>query len=568
LAQWLWLFDSAAPTAEQKQAFVKADRYSAAEIAVLADQDDFYARRSRARSELIGQSLRSMLGVESMFSAEELAHALASAQDPAARAVALLDDARGHLGDEPGQGGMDTFVFCRVIHSLGAAVKMLAGDAKATLDKVLPGLREKLSPQMADWLKSLDLSADGRTPARDWGAKACETAFGQLNLAILHSSMTRLPRPHNALRSDETIWGRAPARLELGGGWTDTPPYTLEFGGSVINAAVNLNGQPPIHCYGRVISRPVIRLSSIDVGEHVEISDLGQLLDYHRPSDPFALVKACLAISGFSPAMADWPGDVSLERMLREFGGGIELTTLVGIPKGSGLGTSSIIGATVIAVIHRMMGRTPGQRELFHDVLRLEQAMTTGGGWQDQIGGAVGGTKITTTHPGMFPDPSIHYVPNDVLDPSGGSTLLYYTGVTRLAKNILRQVVGGYFNRNRTIMATLAQEHQVARCIAEAMARKDAQAFGHYIDEAWRLQKQLCGDVTNAPIELLLSRIRPHIHGARILGAGSGGFMMMICKSPADAAAIRQSLTEKPINERSRFFDFSINNVGLEVTGC
>jgi galactokinase/mevalonate kinase-like predicted kinase len=445
---------------------------------------------------------------------------------------------------------------------------MLAGDAKATLDKVLPGLREKLSPQMTAWLQSLDLSADGQTPARDWGAKACESAFGQLNLAILHSSMTRLPRPHNALRSDETIWGRAPARLELGGGWTDTPPYTLEFGGSVINAAVNLNGQPPIHCYGRVISRPVIRLGSIDVGEHVEISDLDQLLDYHRPSDPFALVKACLAISGFSPAMAEWPGDITLERMLREFGGGIELTTLVGIPKGSGLGTSSIIGATVIAVIHRMMGRTLGQRELFHDVLRLEQAMTTGGGWQDQIGGAVGGTKITTTQPGMFPDPSIHYVPNDVLDPSGGSTLLYYTGVTRLAKNILRQVVGGYFNRNRTIMATLAQEHQVARCIAEAMARKDAAAFGHYIDEAWRLQKQLCGDVTNAPIELLLSRIRPHIHGARILGAGSGGFMMMICKSPADAAAIRQSLTEKPINERSRFFDFSINNVGLEVTGC
>ena len=570
LAQWLWLFDSAAPTPEQKKAFLKADRYSAAEIAVLADQDDFYARRSRTRSELIGQSLRPMLGIESMFSAEELAHALASAQDPAAWAVSLLGDARGHLGDEPGQTGMETFVFCRVIHSLGAAVKLLAADSKVTLDKVLPGLREKLSPQMAAWLKSLDLSADGKTSARDWGARACETAFGQLNVAILHSSMTRLPRPHNALRSDETIWGRAPARLELGGGWTDTPPYTLEFGGSVINAAVNLNGQPPIHCYGRVISRPVIRLSSIDVGEHVEISDLGQLLDYHRPSDPFALVKACLAISGFSPAMAEWPTDVSLEKMLREFGGGIELTTLVGIPKGSGLGTSSIIGATVIAVIHRMMGRTLGQRELFHDVLRLEQAMTTGGGWQDQIGGAVGGTKITTTQPGMFPDPSIHYVPNDVLDPklNGGSTLLYYTGVTRLAKNILRQVVGGYFNRNRTIMATLAQEHQVSRCIAEAMARKDAEAFGHYIDEAWRLQKQLCGDVTNAPIETLLGRIRPHIHGARILGAGSGGFMMMICKSPADAAAIRQSLTEKPINDRSRFFEFSINHVGLEVTGC
>ena len=95
--------------------------------------------------------------------------------------------------------------------------------------------------------------------------------------------------------------------------------------------------------------------------------------------------------------------------MLIEFGGGIELTTLVGIPKGSGLGTSSILGAVIMAVIRRMLGRPQNQRELFHDVLRLEQALTTGGGWQDQIGGGVGGTKITSTACGMFPDPRIHY---------------------------------------------------------------------------------------------------------------------------------------------------------------
>ena len=44
--------------------------------------------------------------------------------------------------------------------------------------------------------------------------------------------------------------------------------------------------------------------------------------------------------------------------------------------------------------------------------------------------------------------------------------------------------------------------------------------------------------------------------------------MMMICKSPDDAAAIRRSLLEKPLNDRSRFFDFSINNAGLEITTC
>ena len=124
---------------------------------------------------------------------------------------------------------------------------------------------------------------------------------------------------------------------------------------------------------------------------------------------------------------------------------------MAAIPKGSGLGTSSIMGAVLMAVIHRVMGRTLSPAELFHAVLRLEQELTTGGGWQDQIGGAVGGLKLVSTVPGLLPAPTIRYVPADVLDPklNGGQTLLYYTGITRLAKNILQQVVGRYLDRDR-----------------------------------------------------------------------------------------------------------------------
>ena len=523
--RWLWMFDPASATGEQKRAWCAADRYSAAEIARLSDQQQFHRRRARIRAGEIRRSLRCMFGRSSGFSAEDLAYALSHAADPAAWAAELFAEARWHL-QEDGD-GLEDFVYCRIVHSLGTA---------------LPGDPDQLRAE----------------------------AFRQLNQTILRSAMTSKARPRNALRADETIWGRAPARIELGGGWTDTPPYTLEYGGDVVNAAVNLNGQPPIHCYCRVIGEPVVRLSSIDTGRHIEIANLEELLDYRRPGDGFALAKASLAISGFSPELADWPAGVTLRDMLREFGGGIELTTLVGIPKGSGLGTSSILGAVLIAVVERMMGRTLTQRELFHDVLRLEQALTTGGGWQDQIGGGVGGSKITTTARGLFPDPRIHYVPNDVIDPkmNGGSTLLYYTGMTRIAKNILQQIVGGYFNRNRGIMKTLEHEHLVARCVAGAMARKDARMFGHYVDVAWRLQKELCGEVTNPAIESLLARVRPHVHGMRISGAGSGGFLFMICRSPQDAARVRQMLEREPLNDRSRFFDFEINHAGLEVTTC
>ena len=108
---------------------------------------------------------------------------------------------------------------------------------------------------------------------------------------------------------------------------------------------------------------------------------------------------------------------------------------------------------------------------LFHDVLRLEQELTTGGGWQDQIGGSIGGLKLVTTKAGMVPEATIRYVPADILDPriNGGQTLLYYTGVTRLAKNILQNVVGRYLDRDRQAMSALGQLAGLASRMAEAM---------------------------------------------------------------------------------------------------
>lgn len=567
---WLWMLNPVEASGVQKAAFLAAERYSAAQISLLADQDDFYERRMAIRAEELRRSLRRMYRVESNFSAEELAFVLRQAIDRTSWVATLLQDARLHFADHTSGSGLETFAFCRILHSLGSAVEILAGDAAPPLEELFPGMGKKLSADICDWLDALGLAPRQGQSAADWGRLARDAAFSRMNQVILRSSLSRVGHPKNHLRSDETIWGRAPCRLELGGGWTDTPPYTLEHGGSVANTAINLNGQPPIHVYARVVNEPVIRLTSIDTGQRLEIRSLDRLLDYRDPRDSFGLIKAALAISGFSPDMADWPASVTLQAMLEAFGGGIELTTLVGIPKGSGLGTSSVIGATLVAVLHRMMGRPLTRRELFHHVLRLEQALTTGGGWQDQIGGGIGGTKITTTRPGLFPNPSIRYVPDDLLDPqqNGGSTLLYYTGITRLAKNILEQIVGGYFNRNRRIMTALAHEHEVARAIAEAMAGKDAAAFAKAINVAWRLQQELCSDVTNPQINELLERLKGRIEGARLLGAGSGGFMLMLARSPADAAAIRQELEQRPLNDRARFFNYSINHAGLEVTTC
>ncbi|MGC9453971.1 MAG: fucose pyrophosphorylase domain-containing protein [Phycisphaerae bacterium] len=575
---WLWMFRPDDAPRKQRRAWREQDRYSFAEMATLADQDAFHRRRSALTARRTARELPRMFRPESDFSATDLAEVLSAADGTdlpgspprAGELVARLISEARSLDYGESSATLEALGCPRILHTLADAVLQTADGPDVPLGDLLPGLGDLLGRPDRTWLESLSMPDVSQASVGKWCERARQAAFEIMGRTIVSTAGRRTERPRCMLRSDEIVWGRAPARLDLGGGWTDTPPYCLLHGGCVINAAVDLNSQPPIQAYARKVDEPVIRLGSIDAGIRSEITTLQDLLDFRSPTSEFALAKAALAHSGLSPETANWPDNVTLPAMLEQFGGGLELTTLAAIPRGSGLGTSSIVAAVLLAVIRRVMGIEQTQAELFRGVLRVEQALTTGGGWQDQVGGVVDGVKVVSAQPGMVVEPSVHYVPADVLDPqtNGATTLLYYTGITRLAKNILQQVVGRYLDRDRSAMHTLRRLHALPPLVADAMARKDAEQFGRYIDTAWRLNKQLDANSTNEEVEQLLDRIRPHVFGAKLLGAGGGGFLLMVCRSPQDAAAVRNMLQNEPPNDRARFFDFSISNEGLAVSVC
>jgi galactokinase/mevalonate kinase-like predicted kinase len=137
-----------------------------------------------------------------------------------------------------------------------------------------------------------------------------------------------------------------------------------------------------------------------------------------------------------------------------------------------------------------------------------------------------------------------------------------------LAKNILADVVGNYLDRNRHSLETLRQIHEIPPVIAEAMSQKSIERFGRWIDFAWDLKKALDPESTTPVIEKILERIHKHTCGATLLGAGGGGFLLLVCPSEGDAGEVRRLLTENPPNRRSRFFEFEVNREGLVVTVC
>lgn len=561
--EWLWMINPTEAMNDQIEAWQKADKYSLAEISKRVDLEDFDTRRRKNRAEEIRDSLREIFQHSSGFSSKDLATLLEDL-DNTERAdwiSRIMAEVRHHTG----------FIFSRIIHTLGSAIKSDLFEKEQEWTETLQTVYENLADTDKTWWDSMGLDRSAFADAEIWCEKAQNRAFENLSRTIVWSDQKPEKYPRCAVRSDEIIWGRAPARLDLGGGWTDTPPYALENGGSVINAAVNLNCQPPIHVYARVVEKPEIRIASIDHGMRITIKDLEDLMDYREATSTFGLAKAALVLLGFSLDKSNWPSGVkTLKDMLKHFGGGIELTTLAAIPSGSGLGTSSIMGAVLMSVINKMIGKTTTNRELFNLVLQLEQELTTGGGWQDQIGGTIEGVKMITTEPSLVPDPKIQTVKPDMLNPriNQGQTLLYYTGMRRLAKNILRNIVGHYLDRDRATMETLHKLHIFPPLLADAMERSDMGRFGELIDGALQLKKEIDPDSSNPEMEKILEKFKPYMIGATFLGAGGGGFLFVVCKSPEDAAAARKALEKDPPNSLARFFDYDISDTGLEVTVC
>ena len=98
----------------------------------------------------------------------------------------------------------------------------------------------------------------------------------------------------------------------------------------------------------------------------------------------------------------------------------------------------------VVACVGRAAGVEWGTDALAHAVLRVEQMLTTGGGWQDQIGGVVGGVKACSCAAASLPL-SVCTRPLP-LSATAIAALeahlqLVYTGKTRLARNLLQAAV-------------------------------------------------------------------------------------------------------------------------------
>jgi galactokinase/mevalonate kinase-like predicted kinase len=383
-----------------------------------------------------------------------------------------------------------------------------------------------------------------------------DKAFALLREGLLSQQNSSIPLPTRCVADDQIVWGRSPVRIDIAGGWTDTPPYCLMEGGNVINFAIELNGQPPLQTFIRPTHEPRIVLRSIDLGAVEVVETDEQLTDFMHVGSPFSIPKAALVLAGFKM------------QQIEAFGGGLELTLLSAIPAGSGLGTSSILAATVLGALSDFCGLGWDKNEIGRRTLMLEQMLTTGGGWQDQFGGVLGGVKLLQTDKGFEQRPQVRWLPNDLwTQPEYHPChLLYYTGITRTAKHILTEIVRRMFLNHGEELQLLREMKAHTMEMYEAIQCVDFQRTGLLMRNTWQ-QNQLLDNGTNpVAIQQLTSLIDDLCLGYKLPGAGGGGYLYMIAKDPEAAARIKQILNENRQNRNARFVEMSLSTKGLQVS--
>ncbi|KAL8248092.1 hypothetical protein R6Q59_009308 [Mikania micrantha] len=323
-----------------------------------------------------------------------------------------------------------------------------------------------------------------------------------------------------------------PVRVDFVGGWSDTPPWSLERAGCVLNMAISLDNSLPIGTVIETTQTPGLLITD-DASNELYIKNISSIVAPFDNIDPFRLVKSALLVTG-----------VVHNKILISMG--LRVKTWAHIPRGSGLGTSSILSAAVVKGLLRLFDGDESNENVARLVLVLEQIMGTGGGWQDQIGGLYPGIKFTTSFPGI--PLRLQVIPllasPRLITELQERLLVVFTGQVRLAHQVLQKVVTRYLQRDNLLISSIKRLAELAKNGREALMNCHIDELGDIMMETWRLHQELDPHCSNQLVDNLFAFADCYCCGYKLVGAGGGGFALLLAKNVKNAFQLKRALEE------------------------
>ena len=321
---------------------------------------------------------------------------------------------------------------------------------------------------------------------------------------------------------------RAPVRLSFGGGGTDLPAYYTQFGGAVLNTAIN---------------RYVYVVISNGASEALQIISSDFRVFYRH--------------TGETEMTTD--GELGLAKaVLREFGdfAGLDLFLSSQVPPGTGLGSSGAVAVCLVTALAAWQGRAMTRTEIAEMACDIGiNRLKLPSGKQDEYGSALGGlNQIIFTQDETRVQPLD--LPPDVMDTFQRRMMLFFTGKSRNSGDILKKQSSASQEKDP---ATLERMHRIKALgleMAEALRCHDMDAFGDLLHQSWVQKRGVVSDISNNLIDQAYAAAREHgALGGKIAGAGGGGFMMLYCHEEHQDAVTR-ALQDLSLSRMDFRFDF------------
>lgn len=316
------------------------------------------------------------------------------------------------------------------------------------------------------------------------------------------------------------ITTRSPLRISLGGGGSDIASFYEKFGGFFISAAIDRYVYITIH--QRFVRSFLLKYSRLEEADSVA--------DVTHP-----LIRECLRLVDSSP--------------------GLEITSMADVPAGTGLGSSGSF-ATALLLALQVLKRVPPQPgDLAEQACHVEiDVLKEPVGKQDQYIAALGGVReFEISRDGTVTSQPLS-LSDDLLADLEDNLLLFFTGYTRSASEILKEQDDKSKKSDPETLEYLKLVKELGLKSREALTQGDFPEFARLMNVHWEAKKQRSPSMSSASINEIHDHAKRHgALGGKLIGAGGGGFLMFYTES---GTRLRRAMRDKGLRELRFRFDF------------
>jgi len=307
------------------------------------------------------------------------------------------------------------------------------------------------------------------------------------------------------------IISRTPFRISLFGGGTDYPAWFKEHGGSVIGTAIDK------YCY-------------------ISVRRLPPFFE-HRSKIVYSRVELVKEVSEIEhPAVRGVLSDMAVKE-------GLEIHHDADLPARSGLGSSSSFTVGLLNALYAFNGRMISKRHLGREAIRIEQdVLKEDVGCQDQLWAAYGGFNRIDFHPDGTFAVAPFIMPPARRTELAQSLMLFFTGFSRFASDFAQDQIKNMSNRKNQLRMLRGLVDSAADILLDP--KSPLRELGELMHQSWQLKRELADSVSNSQIDEIYDAGRAAgAFGGKLLGAGGGGFMVLLV-DPDRRGQVRERLNK------------------------